>query len=89
MLTSCIREDLLNIIGSDLPWDRFAGKRVLVTGAAGFLPAYFVETLLALGTAGNDPKEVVGLALTHIRGQLWALTHIWCCWVQAAPITRA
>lgn len=61
MLTACVTEDVRRILDADLPWDRFSGKRVLVTGAAGFLPAYFVETLLALRTAGNAPKEVVGL----------------------------
>jgi UDP-glucuronate decarboxylase len=61
MLTSCIREDVNNILKSGLPWERFAGKRILVTGASGFLPGYFVETLLALKEFGHGPREVVGL----------------------------
>jgi UDP-glucuronate decarboxylase len=61
MLTKCIVEDVGKILCADLPWERFAGKRILVTGAAGFLPGYFVETLLALGKIGNGVKEVVGL----------------------------
>ncbi len=61
MLTSCVKEDLRNIRKADLPWDRFAGKRILVTGASGFLPGYFVETLLALKDIGCGVKEVVGL----------------------------
>lgn len=61
MLAACVAEDIRNVLDTDLPWDRFAGKNVLVTGAAGFLPAYFVETLLALKDRGSAPKGVVGL----------------------------
>lgn len=43
-----VTEDLEAITSVPLPWDEFAGKTVLVTGAAGFLPAYMVETLLFL-----------------------------------------
>lgn len=41
-----IQEDVAQIVAQDLPWDRFSGKSVLVSGANGFLPAYMVETLL-------------------------------------------
>jgi len=70
MLTSCIREDVQNIVDTDLPWGRFAGKRVLVTGASGFLPAYFVETFLALSATGKGPKEVVGLVRNLQKARL-------------------
>jgi len=33
------------IVQKKLPWANLAGAKVLVTGAAGFLPAYMVETL--------------------------------------------
>ncbi|NJL07162.1 MAG: NAD-dependent epimerase/dehydratase family protein [Methylacidiphilales bacterium] len=61
MSNSIIRSDVQAILDADLPWERFAGKRVLVTGAAGFLPAYIVETLLTLGRTGQGPEEVIGL----------------------------
>jgi nucleoside-diphosphate-sugar epimerase len=54
-------EDIGKILRTELPWDRFGGKRILITGASGFLPGYFVETLLALKNAGHGVKEVVGL----------------------------
>lgn len=41
-----IEEDLQAIASAPLPWDELAGTTVLVSGAAGFLPAYMVETLL-------------------------------------------
>jgi nucleoside-diphosphate-sugar epimerase len=36
------------IAATDLPWSSFAGATFVVSGAAGFLPAYMVETLLYL-----------------------------------------
>ena len=43
-----VQEDLVQIVREDLPWDRFAGSSVLVTGAAGILASYVAETLLYL-----------------------------------------
>lgn len=58
-----ISEDIAQIIKSDLPWNVFAGKTILVAGACGFLPAYMVEVLLELN-AGHlaSPVRVVALA---------------------------
>ncbi len=43
-----IQQDIESIVSAPLPWEEFSGATVLVTGAAGFLPAYMVETLLYL-----------------------------------------
>lgn len=43
-----VEEDLARIAEERLPWDMLEGKRVLVSGANGFLPAYMVETMLYL-----------------------------------------
>ncbi len=43
-----VEADLDGILAAGLPWERLYGKTVLVSGAAGFLPAYMVETLLRL-----------------------------------------
>lgn len=69
MLTSSIKEDIKNIREAALPWEKFANKRILITGAAGFLPAYFVETFLALGDTGNEVKEVVGLVRNRSKAE--------------------
>jgi UDP-glucuronate decarboxylase len=54
-----IQEDLERIVASDLPWHRFHGKTVLISGANGFVAAYMVETLLHLNeTAGTDIRVV-------------------------------
>ena len=57
-----VTEDLEAITSAALPWDDLAGRTVLVTGAAGFLPAYMVETLLFLNEKHPDQKtRVLGL----------------------------
>lgn len=64
MRNQIISEDLKNIINFNLPWHKFYGKTVLVTGAAGMLPAYMVETLLYLNEQLPRPKiKVLGLVL--------------------------
>lgn len=57
-----VTEDLEAVLSAPLPWDDFAGKTVLITGAAGFLPAYMVETLLFLNERRPDQRtRVLGL----------------------------
>ncbi len=41
-----VEQDLASVNSLPLPWERLAGKVVMVAGAYGFLPAYVVETLL-------------------------------------------
>ncbi|MBN2452692.1 MAG: NAD-dependent epimerase/dehydratase family protein [Candidatus Omnitrophica bacterium] len=48
MRNPVIEEDLRFIRGARLPWRRFEGKSILISGANGFLPAYMAETILYL-----------------------------------------
>lgn len=52
-MNKVIKEDIATIINSFNDWDRFKNKTVLISGANGFLPAYLVETFLALDTSYN------------------------------------
>lgn len=57
-----ISEDIETILNADLPWSAFAGRTVLIAGAAGFLPAYLVRTLLALNDLDHQaPTRIVAL----------------------------
>lgn len=57
-----IDQDLATITAPPLPWDNFSGATVLITGAAGFLPAYMVETFLHLNTTRlSKPARVIAL----------------------------
>lgn len=44
-----INADITRVLSAPLPWQEFNGASVLISGAAGFLPAYMVETLLRVG----------------------------------------
>jgi UDP-glucuronate decarboxylase len=61
-MKSIIQQDIEAILKEPLPWEVFAGKQILVTGAAGFLPAYIVETLLYLNRSVlSTPAQIIGL----------------------------
>ncbi len=65
-----ITEDLRRILAAPLPWDRLQGRTILVTGAAGFLPAYMVETILALNEhVGGPAAHVVALVRNEARAR--------------------
>lgn len=56
-----LEEDLRAILARDLPWHALSGKRIVLTGAGGFLGGYLVRTLLALHRVGkvSEPLQVV------------------------------
>ncbi|MGE4232306.1 MAG: NAD-dependent epimerase/dehydratase family protein [Bacteriovoracia bacterium] len=61
MKNSVIEDDLKFISSTDLPWETFANKTVLVTGANGFLPSYMVETLIYLSEKKGISVNIIGL----------------------------
>lgn len=56
-----VEEDLKYITGASLDWTVFKDKTVLISGAAGFLPSYLVETLLYLNETKGLNITVIGL----------------------------
>lgn len=57
-----VSEDIDQILQAELPWSAFAGRTVLITGAAGFLPSYLVRTLLRLNDHHRgEPTRIVAL----------------------------
>lgn len=64
-----IGEDLEQIMSAGLSWDALAGRTVLVSGAAGFLPAYMVETMLHLNRQIGLGVRVIGLVRNLERAQ--------------------
>lgn len=68
---SIIDEDISTILAAPLDWSRFDGATVIVTGAAGFLPAYMVETLLVRNERSSRPAtRVIGLVRNKDRARL-------------------
>lgn len=65
-----VEQDLAKITASSLDWDAFSGATVLITGAAGFLPAYMVETLLYLNRKRFEkPTNIVALVRNEQRAR--------------------
>lgn len=65
-----VREDIETVLSAELPWGNFANTTVLISGAAGYLPAYMVETLLHLND--SDPAracKVVALVRNPARAR--------------------
>ena len=56
-----IEEDLRKIVSSRLPWDRLFGKRVLISGANGFVPSYLLDTLIYLNETARAGIHVIAL----------------------------
>lgn len=52
-MNQIIKEDIDLIIRKFKFWDKFNDKRILISGANGFLPAYLVETFVALDPSRN------------------------------------
>lgn len=77
MQSSIVADDLAEITSAQLPWDDFSGATILVTGAAGFLPAYMVETLLHLNEHRlAKPAKVIALVRNLDRARLHFAHHL-------------
>lgn len=57
MPISIIEQDIEKILSANLPWDRFYGKKILISGASGALARYMVYTLLGLNNKLPESKK--------------------------------
>lgn len=69
-MSRIVSEDVHRILQADLPWERFAGKTVLITGAGGLLPAYMAITLMHLSERLAAPCTAVALVRDRGRAAL-------------------
>lgn len=60
-----ISEDIDYITNENLPWEKFSGKTVLISGASGFLASYLVHTLMHLNNKVKLLKPVKIIALVR------------------------
>lgn len=57
-----IFEDIQNIYNSQIDWNRFQNKTILITGASGFLPAYLIESLMYVNYKNKFANiKIIGL----------------------------
>lgn len=68
-MDNIVREDIINIINSNVDWERFRNKTVLVTGANGMLPSYMVLTLLSLKEYKNIYVRVLALVRNRNKAE--------------------
>ena len=61
MRNSIVESDLEYITNENLPWEKLKNKTILISGAAGFLPRYIVETFLYLNEIKQLNIKVIGL----------------------------
>lgn len=69
MISSIIREDIETILEEDLPWEKFKGKTILITGANGFLPAYLSYVFIYLNKLKNYHINLILLCRNKDRAE--------------------
>lgn len=65
LTTTVIKGDMEDIYGRNIPWERLRGSRVLITGATGMLPAYFIYFLIWLNEQHNYGIKI----LAYVRSR--------------------
>lgn len=68
-MNTIIHDDVNNIIDEKLPFEKLYGKTVLISGANGYVPAYFVHTFIALNDNRNAGIHVLALCRNKKRAQ--------------------
>lgn len=62
-MTKVLKEDLDIIISEELPWDTLKNSSFLITGAAGMIGSYFVNTLLNLNKSKGMNIKIFALEM--------------------------
>lgn len=56
---SIIKEDIQNILHTDLPWEKLYHSTILITGGTGLIMTYLTYVLLALNERGADIQMIL------------------------------
>ena len=54
-----VHKDLAQIVKSNVNWDRFKNKTIFISGGAGLLPSYLVQSLLHANRLHNLKLKVI------------------------------
>lgn len=68
-MNKIISEDVINIIEDRLPFNNFYGKTVLISGANGYVPAYFVHAFIALNKYKDAGIRILALCRNKERAE--------------------
>lgn len=61
MRASILEQDMQMITNENLPWETFLNKKIVISGANGFLPSYMIETLLYLNDTRGLNCKIIGI----------------------------
>ena len=64
-----ICEDAQNIINEKLPYEKLYGRTVIISGANGYVPAYFVHTFIELNESKNANIHILALCRNKERAE--------------------
>lgn len=64
-----VGEDALYIASAALPWDKLTGKTVLISGALGYVPSYFVHAFLKRNDLFHADIRVIALCRSEQRAR--------------------
>lgn len=68
-MNNIINEDARTIIERDLPYEKLYGKTILISGANGYVPSYFVHTFIALNDVKNANIHILALCRNKDRAE--------------------
>mgnify|MGYP001399374666 CR=1 FL=1 len=60
-MNKIIEDDINSILNSTIPWKKFEGKSILITGATGMIPSYVTLTLLTLNESLSKKCKIIVL----------------------------
>ena len=66
---SIVDEDSRKMASAPLPWNKLEGKTVLISGANGYVPAYFVHAFMARNRLFHSRINVVALCRSQKRAE--------------------
>lgn len=69
MQNNIISDDVYKIISEELPFEKIFGLTVLISGANGYVPAYFVHTFVALNDEKNAGIKILALCRNEDRAK--------------------
>jgi len=66
-MSNLYSDDAEIMAGIDVPWDKLEGRTVLISGANGYVPSYFVHTFMKRNDLFNTKIKVVALCRSEAR----------------------
>jgi len=68
-MNKIIHDDAMQIISEKIPFEKLYGKTVLISGANGYVPTYFVHAFIALNDYKNANIHVIALCRNKQRAE--------------------